>query len=172
MRTFIILTLALLAAIPLQASGKKTPGISITFHMEASSLEGKKFAIPVDTPRGKRFIQRVPTISTTDITAFRPFPSPHNPDLYGIVFQLNRNGATRFRALSGQNVGKWMVASINGRVVDMMLIDKPVDGRVVTVWRNVDPAIIQVCDKKFPRIGEDPKKWKERIKKAAKARKK
>lgn len=146
------------------ANGKKQPPISISFHMEAADVQSKKFAVPVDTPQGKRFIEKVPTISTKDIVAYWPFPSPHNPEHYGVSLQLDKHAARRLNLLSAQNNGKWMIATINGQVVDMLYIDKQVDGRIITVWRGVDGDMVKLCGKALPKIGESKKEWKKSLK--------
>lgn len=164
MRLFLLIALSLLSIIPAHASGKKQPPISITFHLVTENNDGKKFTIPVDTPHGKRFIERTPIIGTSDIIAYHAFPSPHNEEFYGVSLQLNKVGANRLRAISGNNMGAWIAASINGNVVDMIHIDKPVDGRVITIWRNIDAPTLQLCDSLIPKIGESKEDWEKRRK--------
>lgn len=164
MRIITILLTSLFCLGVASANGKKQPPLSITFNIEAADVQSKKFAVPVDTPQGKRFIENVPTISTKDIVAYWSFPSPHNPDHYGVSLQLNKNAARRLNLISAQNNGRWIVASINGQVVDMLYIDKQVDGRLITVWRGVDADMLKLCDKFLPKIGESKKEWKKRRK--------
>ncbi|GAA5494944.1 hypothetical protein SAMN02745181_2768 [Rubritalea squalenifaciens DSM 18772] len=164
MRVFLFVALALLSVIPAQANGKKQPPLSITFHLVSTNQESKKLSIPVDTPQGRRFIQRSPFVSTADIIAYHPFESPHNPDMYGVTLQLSKLGSRRLRAVTGENLGTWVVASINGNVVDMLKIDKQVDGRVITIWRGIDAATLGICDSLVPRIGESKEAWEKRRK--------
>lgn len=171
MRLFLFIALSLLSIFPAHANGKKQPPISITFHLVTETSDGKKFTIPVDTPQGKRFIERAPIISTADIVAYNAFPSPHNEESYGVSLQLKQTGANRLRAISGNNMGSWIAASINGNVVDMIHIDKEVDGRVITIWRNIDPATLQLCDSLIPKIGESKEDWEKRRKLVEKQKK-
>jgi len=155
------------------ANGKKRPPVSITFHLEANSLEGRRLSIPAKTPMGTKYIQKSPSFSTNDFIAYYPFVSPHENEMYGVSLQLGKTAAMRLKTLSAANKGKYIVANINGRVVDMIYVDKQVDGRVITIWRGVDPKFLALVNPLLPKIGEESKAWKERIKaekKAAKAR--
>jgi hypothetical protein len=151
------------------ANGKKRPPVSITFHLEANGLEGRKLTIPAETPMGTKYIQKSPSFSTKDFIAYYPFVSPHENEMYGITLQLGKAGAMRLKALSVANEGKYIVANINGKVVDMIFVDKEVDGRVITIWRGVDPEFLSLVNPILPKIGESPKDWKKRIKAEKKA---
>lgn len=165
------LMVSLVAAFSADAGGKKKPPISITFHLEAANAEGRKLSIPVDTKMGKKFIQKSPTFSTKDFIAYHPFVSPHNGEMYGVALQLNKTAAARLRAVSAAYKGKYIIANVNGKVVDMLFIDKQVDGRVITIWRGVDPQFLTIVNPILPRIGETQKQWKERLKKEKKIKK-
>ena len=154
------------------AKGKKRPPVMISFHLESTDVQNKALVIEANTPMGKKFIQKTPSFITSNFTAYYPFLSPHEGELYGVSLQLNQRSAARLRVLSAQNKGQYIVANVNGKVVDMILIDKEVDGRVITIWRGIDPAILKLVNPILPQIGEDPKVWQERIKKEKKADKK
>jgi len=155
----------------LLAKGKKQPPLSITFHLEANSAEGRKLSIPVDTKMGKKFIQKSPTFSTKDIIAYHTFVSPHPNEKYGVALQLSKTAAKRLEYISAENKGRYLIANINGTVVDMLYIDKKVDGRVITIWRNVDPKFVSIVNPLLPRIGETKDAWKKRLKSEKKLRK-
>ncbi|MGJ8674250.1 hypothetical protein [Rubritalea sp.] len=171
MRLLCISILTLCLSSFLFAKGKKQPPVTITFHTEATDLESKKLTFEVDTPKGKRFMSKSPFIMTSDIVGYNTFPSPHNPEFFGCSFQLNRAGASRLKMTSGQYAGKWIMCTINGQVIDMLYIDRQIDGRVLTVWRGIDPAMAELIDNVVPRIGETPEAWKVRKKAEAKAKK-
>ena len=153
------------------ANGKKRPPISITFHIEANSLEGRKLSIPAKTSMGTKYIQKSPTLSTKDFIAYYPFVSPHEGEMYGVSLQLGKAAAMRLKSISAANKGKYVVVNINGKVVDMIYVDKQVDGRVITIWRGIDPKFLALVNPILPKIGEDPKDWKKRLKEEAKAAK-
>ena len=164
MRVITTLIFSLFIIANAQASGKKQPAVAITFHTEATNLQSKKLSFEIETPKGKSFMSKTPFITTNDIVAYKAFPSPHNPEMYGVSFQLNRAGVSRLKMTSGQYVGKWIMCSINGKVVDMLYIDRQIDGRVITIWRGVDQAMLNACNHLIPRIGEERKAWKTRLK--------
>ena len=153
------------------AKGKKRPPVSITFHLEANSLEGRKLSIPAKTPMGTKYIQKSPSFSTKDFIAYYPFVSPHENEMYGVTLQLGKAAAMRLKALSAANKGKYIVANINGKVVDMIYVDREVDGRVITIWRGVDPRFLALVNPLIPKIGENAKDFKKRLKAEKKAAK-
>ncbi len=161
---FLMIMAVFVSSITVQANGKKRPPISITFHFEAHGLEGRKLSIPVQTALGKKYIERSPAISTNDIIAYHAFVSPHPDGAYGVALQLNKAGALRLRQLSAARKGQYIVCNVNGKVVDMLLIDRVVDGRVITIWRNIDPQFLALVNPILPRIGESKKQWKKRLK--------
>ena len=171
MRTLIIPLITLFLSSVIMAGGKKAPPVTITFHTEASNLESKKLTFEVDTPKGKRYMSKSPFIMTNDIVAYNAFVSPHNPEMFGTSFQLNRAGSSRLKMVTGQYAGKWIMCAVNGKVVDMLYIDRQIDGRVITIWRGVDLGMTQLFDNLVPRIGETQEAWKVRKKAEAKAKK-
>lgn len=154
------------------AKGKKQPPLSITFHLEATDAQTRKLSIPVQTKMGKKFIQKSPSFSTKDFIAYHTFVSPHANENYGVSLQLSKTAATRLKHISATYKGRYLVANINGAVVDMLYIDKQVDGRVITIWRNVDPRFISIVNPLLPRIGETKDVWKKRLKAEKRLRKK
>lgn len=164
MRSLITLLITLFIVTNVHAKGKKLAPVSIAFYAESTDLQSKKFSVEIDTPQGKRFMSKVPIIVTSDITHFHTFQSPHNPALLGATFQIDRDGAQRLKVASAQGRGNWILCTVNGVVVDMLRIDKQVDGRVITIWRGLDPEIEKICNQLIPRIGETDKQWKERLK--------
>jgi len=146
------------------AKGDKRPPLSVTFHLESSEIDDAgKFTIPVETELGKKYIQKVPSFFTKNFTHYHTFVSPHPGEKYGISLQLD-----------AQNKGRYLVANVQGSVVDMIYIDRQVDGRVLTIWRNIDPEFFGVINNALPKIGETDKQWKDRLKqekKDAKAKK-
>lgn len=170
--SLILLTIfTLLTPSVLFANGGKRPPFSITFHLEANNAEGRKLSIPVDTKMGKKFIQKSPTFSTKDFIAYHTFVSPHPNEDYGVTLQLSKTAAKRLNYISAQNKGRYIVANINGAVADMIYIDKQVDGRVITIWRNVDPRFLKIVNPLLPKIGETRDVWKKRLKSEKKLKK-
>ena len=167
MRLFAILlilplSLALLSGTAL-ANGKKSPASAITFHLQGTAAEAPKFSREVETLAGRHFFRKVPEVSTKDIVAFAPFPS-EDKSTYGLVFQLDKRASQRINASTNLNRGKLLLATVNGQAVGVVRIDGPVtDGKLV-IWGGIKADEIKLYDQLAPRIGEDPKIWKKRLK--------
>ena len=54
-------------------------------------------------------------------------------------------------------------------VRNAVLIDRPVNDGLIVIWKRVSLAEVKLADQHLPRIGEDPKTWKKRIKKNLKS---
>lgn len=164
-RVALFLAAALLALAPaVHASGKKEAKAAVSFHIETEASDNPKMIFPQLTNGEKRFFRRMPEVSTKDIISFSPFPAEGGED-YGVMFKLKPNVKNRLAAITNINIGKWMVAQINGRVVDGILIDKQVDDGFIVVWKRVTLDDIAILDKQMPRIGQEGKKKKEKSEK-------
>ena len=53
-----------------------------------------------------------------------------------------------------------LLAMTNGRPVDMVEIDQPVDDGFIVIWKGITEADIRLYDDAVPRIGEDTNKKK------------
>jgi hypothetical protein len=172
MKIFVALFFLLpLLSTPLLANGKKAPPASITFHVEGSSQEGPKFVRKVKTIAGERYFRKVPEVSTPDIVAFSPFPAD-DKTTYGIVFQLSKRASTRLNAATNMNNGKLLIAIVNGQAVGVVKIDAPVTDGQLVIWSGIKDHEIKLYDQLAPRIGEDRKTWKKRLKYEQKKEKK
>ena len=146
----------------LAAAGKKAPDLSVSFHLQAEPGDRRAFK---QLTAGKEVLfSKSAEISTKDIVAFRSFPADDG-NSYGIVFQLNKMASNRLRNMSTAHQDKLLLAVVNGQVRDAVLIDKPVNDGLVVIWKWVSLAEVKLADQHVPRIGEDPKTWKKRIKK-------
>lgn len=141
------------------ASGKKENKASITFHMETESTDNPKMTFPQLANGQKRFFRRLPEVSTKDIESFSPFPSEFGGD-YGIVLKLKRTATNRLAAITNANQGRWMIAQVNGHVVDGILIDKQIDDGVLVIWKGVSLTDIATLDETLPRADGKGKKKK------------
>lgn len=147
--------LFLLCLAPMAVAGGKnedTPVIS--FHIETEATDNPKMIFPQQMEDGKtRYFRRLSDVSSKDVAAFGPFPDDFGGETYGIALQLKPAAARRLSAVTAINTGKWMVARVNGRVVDAVVIDKQIDDGYLIIWRGVTLAEINVYDKTVPRIG-------------------
>lgn len=139
------------------SSGKAGKMGMVTFHLETQGGGNPKMVFDQMDDGKQRFFTRAPEISMNDMVAFTPFPSGDG-DEYGIVFQLKDAAKRRLNAISIANQGKYLLAQVNGRVVDGVIIDKPVDDGLIVVWKGLSSEDVKLFDKALPRIGADKKK--------------
>ncbi|MGD7653203.1 MAG: hypothetical protein ACQCXQ_08310 [Verrucomicrobiales bacterium] len=145
----------------LLAGGKKEGPAKVSFHIETSGQDNPKMIFPQRMAGKDRFFRRMPEVSTQDIAAFNPFPADGGQG-YAVAFKLKSHAAKRLSAITNVNHGKWLLAQVNGRVVDGVLIDSTIDDGVLVVWRNVTLQDIAALDETFPRPGQDGKKKKKK----------
>ncbi len=137
--------------------GKKEDKASVSFHLEGVETDNPKMIFPQMTNGKTRYFQRLPEISTKDIVSFVPFPSEAGAD-YGLVLTLKPGAVTRLAAVTATNQGRWLLAQVNGRVVDGVMIDQEIkDGRLV-IWKGVALTDITALDSMLPRTGQMGKK--------------
>ncbi len=127
--------------------------MGITFHLQADETDSPKMVFPQLTTGKQLVYRRSPEIHTKDIEAFRPFPS-QDGEGWGMVLQLKPHAKNRFAAVSHDSINRWMVARVNGRIVDAVLIDRLVSDGYMVIWKGVGAAEIDAFDEKVPRIGE------------------
>jgi hypothetical protein len=66
----------------------------------------------------------------------------------------------RLAAITAANQRRWMLANVNGRPVDAVMIDAQISDGVLVVWRGINLADIQALDATLPRAGEEGGKKK------------
>jgi preprotein translocase subunit SecD len=140
------------------AGGKADKKGNLSFHVETEESDHPKMIFPYELEGKKKFFRRVPDITSNDIVAFGSFPSDDGQS-YGVAFRLKDNARNRLAAITTENQGKWLIAQVNGRIVDAVLIDKPVSDGFIIIWKGITLEEINQYDKVVPRInGEKPKK--------------
>ncbi|MCH7226778.1 hypothetical protein [Haloferula sp. A504] len=145
--------LLILVAVPLQAGGKKEGAAGIAFHLETNPGDNPKMIFTQFVAGRERVFRRVPEIGPTDIAAFNPFPS-QDGDGYGVLLKLKGGPTNRLSAITAANMGRWMIARVNGRIVDGVIIDQQVTDGEMVIWKGIALAEINELDKRIPRIGE------------------
>lgn len=143
----------------LEASGKKKMKATVSFHIETDSNDNPKMIFPQMANGQTRHFRRIPEVSSKDIESFSPFPSEVGGD-YGIVFKLKDHASKRFSAITNANQGKWLIAQLNGRVVDGVFIDQPINDGNIVIWKGATLADVAILDEDLPRIGAEGKKKK------------
>jgi preprotein translocase subunit SecD len=138
------------------AGGKIDDKTVVSFHVETDTNENPKMIFQLPVEGQTRYFRRLPEVSTRDMKTFRPFPSDAGG--YGVVFELKNNAAQRLGAITSANPERWLAAMVNGRGVDAVFIDKPINDGKVVVWKGFTATEIQQLDKLMPRTGETKKR--------------
>jgi hypothetical protein len=167
----LLLPLLFILSITANAAGKKTPPASISFHLEGSAAEAPKFAREFNTLAGARYFRKVPEINSKNIQACSPFPAD-DKRTYGMVFKLNAQGTKRLNEVTTMHRDKLLLSLVNGQPLGIVRIDRPVSDGVLVIWTGITQQEIKLYDQIAPRIGEDPKQWKARLKQIKKDAKK
>lgn len=135
------------------AGGKKQEIAGFAFHLETQPGENPKMVFNQFVSGQERVFRRVPEISTKDVVAFNPFPSQDGQG-FGVLLKLKQGAANRLAGVTAANTGKWMIARVNGRIVDAVRIDQQITDGEMVIWKGMSQAEISGMDKKLPRIGE------------------
>lgn len=152
-RLLAVLLFALCPGLTAHAGGKKGEKSGISFHLQAEQTDNPKMVFVQPTNGQQVPYRRNPEIMTKDIAAFDPFPSVDG-DGYGAKLQLKPSARNRLAAVTNANVNRWLLAMVNGRVVDAVIVDKQIDDGVLVIWKGIGKAEIDELDSKIPRIGE------------------
>jgi hypothetical protein len=152
-RLFAIAILSLCPGLTAQAGGKKGEDSGISFHMQGDPSDNPKMIFQQLNAGQQMVFRRVPDFTTKDIAAFNPFPSQDGQG-FGAVLQLKPSAKNRLFAVTNANINRWMLAIVNGRKVDAVLIDKGVEDGHLVIWKGIGAAEIEAFDKEVPRIGE------------------
>ncbi len=152
-----MMTVVLAMAPAAIAGGKKEGKATVSFHIETAASDNPKMILPQEIGGKQRFFKRSPEVGSKDIESFSPFPA-ESGDGYGIVFKVKPAVVGRLAAVTNISQGSWMIAQLNGRVVDGVIVDKQIgDGRLV-VWSGVTLQDISLLDEDFTRTGQSGKK--------------
>ncbi|TAE78807.1 MAG: hypothetical protein EAZ65_07265 [Verrucomicrobia bacterium] len=148
-----IALLALCPGFPALAGGKKDGKSGISFHLQADPTDNPKMIFAQMTNGQQVFYRRSPEVMTKDISAFAPFDS-EDGEGFGTLLQLKSPARNRLAATTNANVNRWLLAMVNGRVVDAVIIDKQIDDGQMVIWKGIGQSEIDAFDAQVPRIGE------------------
>ncbi len=147
------LIMVVVCALPALAGGKKQQMAGFAFHLETQAGENPKMVFNQFVSGKERVFRRVPEISTKDVEAFNPFPSQDGRG-FGVLLKLKQGPTHRLSGVTAANTGKWLIARVNGRIVDAVRIDQQITDGEIVIWKGLSQAEITGMDKKLPRIGQ------------------
>lgn len=142
------------------AAGKKDTPATVSFHLETDATDNPRMIFQQAAGGKMRTFSRVPEVSSKDVLSFAPFPADDGS--YGILFSLKDHAAKRLAAVTNMGQGRFLISQLNGRTVDGVLIDKPVEDGKLVIWKGGTLADIAVLDESYPRIGQEGQKKKKK----------
>jgi hypothetical protein len=147
--------LMVLSALVLAAcsSTDKKPDYTITFHALAGAEDPPKTKFPADINGRRMLFKVVPEFSQQNIAAFHAFPA-ESGGTKGIAIKLDFRGKAELEIISRTRKDEYLLAMVNAKPVDFVVLDEPVLDGIVTIWQGVTDDVIAKMDKKIPRIGK------------------
>jgi hypothetical protein len=139
-----------IALLPLLVGFSKKPTFTISFHAEADEMDMKKSMFPLQVEGRQMMFKIVPEFSQQNIVAFHPFDSETGDK--GVAMQLDFRGRGALEMVTRTRRGQFLLAMVNGRPVDYVVLDQVIDNGFITIWRGVTEETIKAMDKKYPRI--------------------
>lgn len=120
---------------------------TFSFHSEGNAVDGAKRTFTHSIDGEPKVFQTVPDITQMDFAGFVPFRASDGS--YAAAFTLTRHGAVKLNQLTLAKRGAYMVATVDMKVVDYMLIDKPVNDGVLVLWRGLTAEHVLFIEKKL-----------------------
>ncbi len=160
MRWIIALLVSVTLLPSLHAMGKKPEKNRLSFHMQGQKSEGMKMVFPQAVYGKTIYFRRSAELIAKDLIAFSPFIGEDGS--FGATFTLSKVAGQRFAAITTQNQRGWLIAMLNGRPLDAVLVDKPVRDSSVVVWQGLNREEVARFDMMIPRAGDTKEMWKVR----------
>lgn len=163
---FLAISLTLIAffSFPLAlAGGSAKKKSALTFHIETQEQSNPKMIFQAPIEGKTKTFSRSADFGSSDIQSFEVFVDPDGPG-FGLVVTLKVGGNRRLSAYSNLHRGKMLLARLNGRNVDYVVFDRPVNDGKLVIWHNVSEADLQLLDMDYPRTGEKKPRGKNKKK--------
>lgn len=135
---------------PLLVSMGKKEDFTISFHSQGAENDMPKTIFPMVLDGRSLLFKTLPEITHNNISAFHSFPSATGD--YGVTLQLDFRGANNLELLTRTKHGEYLLALINGKPVDYVVMDQVVSNGMITIWQGVPENIVKALEKKYPHI--------------------
>jgi hypothetical protein len=149
---FVSIFLVLLMFPPfLLGMSKKSP-FTISFHAQATSDDPPKMRVgPVHVDGRDIYFKLAPEISHANIAGYYPFKADDGTS-NGLLLRLDAHGRSQLDILSHSEDGGLLLAVVNQKPVDFMVLDKWVQDGIITIWRGVPDETVKLMEKKYPKL--------------------
>jgi hypothetical protein len=132
--------------------GQKQLPITIRFYTQTSSNDTDSFSANVTLLNGsKTTVDDIAVISEHDIVAIYPFTAQDGSG--GCAFKLDEHGTIGLDTVSTEKRGTLLIATINGRQISDIVIDKRVADGIVEIPNGITTDEMKVLLKKYPVLG-------------------
>lgn len=147
----LLLLASLLCLLQPALAGGKSPQAYIGLHVEGDEYEGEKFVRPNTINGQVKFFRILPEVGTRHFSAFQAFMAEDGGS-YGVALRLNDEGMRAMQVMCTNNQGRLARTIVNGKLLDIIKIDRvPADGYVI-VWSGLGPEDLKVLGKKLKRL--------------------
>jgi hypothetical protein len=117
-------------------------------HAEANSSSGSAFSTEVNFLGRKVTIEKVPTLSENDVTAFHAYQATDGTQ--GALFQLNEHGRLALDTASVEGRGGLLFVFINGRPILELRVDRRVTDGKFYIASGLTANDIELLRKDWP----------------------
>jgi hypothetical protein len=138
-------------------SGEAKRHCTVRIHAEANAHDTDVFSSTIRSQfTGKNIvIEKTPTLSERDVTAFRPYPAADGS--YGVLLQLDDHGKMVLETLSIERRGGFVFVFFNGRPLTELQVDRRVADGKMFLPSGLSAAEIELMRKDWRVIGERKK---------------
>ena len=137
--------------LPLLLGMSKKQSLLITFHTMAAPSDSPKTVFPFDLNGKRIYFKLVPEFTQDNFSGYLNFPA-ENGNSNGITVQLDAHGKYTLELLTRSRKDEYLLALVNAKPVDFVVMDEPVlDGRL-TVWQGISNENVKELGKKVPRL--------------------
>jgi hypothetical protein len=142
--------LFVIALLPMLVGFSHKTKFTISFHAQADPEDVTKTMFPMQIEGRQVLFKIVPEISQQNIVAFHPFDADNGEK--GVALQLDFRGRGALEMVTRTERGQLLLAMINGKPVDYVVLDQVIDNGLITIWRGATDELVKEMDKKIPRI--------------------
>ncbi len=145
-------TLLMASSFALAGDGKQKH--TIAFHAEGNPADGAKRSFTHPVAGEMKSFQMTPTITQMDFAGFVPFRAEDGS--FAAAFILDEHGALKLNQLTAGRKTTNVVASVDMKPVDVMVIDREVKDGIIVLWKGLGASHIEYLEKqlKVPVIRE------------------
>ena len=144
-----ILLLVLLTVASRAMSMSSHPDFIISFHLQGSSdTDSHKSIFQVNVKGQNLTFMKAPEFTQENIAAFYPFPDKKS-GTNGIFIRLDGRGRRKLEIASQSTEGRYLIALVNAKPVDMVVLDRLITDGAITIWQGVPDTVVAAMKKKY-----------------------